>query len=97
MVHITKNRKKNGGEKEKFCNALPAETSKAVMLKVFCKNTNNHQGALKKNGGINISSGTSATMILKSVIFGDGTLNYLRPLYIHQHEHENGHENGHEN
>jgi hypothetical protein len=31
---------------------------------------------------VDISSGTSATMILKSAIFGDGTLIYLHRLYM---------------
>jgi hypothetical protein len=51
-----------------------------LQAKIFYKNGHNHQGALKK-WWIDISSRTSAIMILKRVVFGEGALIYLRPLY----------------
>jgi hypothetical protein len=51
---------KNGVEKDKFCNALHAETSKAAMLKFSARIPITIPGSCKKNGGINVSSGTRA-------------------------------------
>jgi hypothetical protein len=43
--------------------------------------THNYQGAFKKKRLIDICSGTRVMAILKSLLFRNGALIYLRPLY----------------
>ncbi len=65
-----------------FCNALQAKTVQAAGLKFSVRIPITIREHLKKKRRVNIYSGTTDIAILKSLLFSDGALIYLRPLYI---------------